>query len=75
MASSAVASRSWLLDVAAAAAAAAAALLIVNLCAGLAAYPTWGPTLQLLSQAGAPPSIFTDFLSRLRDSFALGGVE
>ena len=29
--------------------------------AGLAAYPSWVPTLKLLSQQDAPPAIFTDF--------------
>ena len=28
--------------------------------AGLAAYPTWLPTLRLLARPGAPPSVFTD---------------
>ena len=28
---------------------------------GHAAYPSWVPSLQLLTQAGAPPAIFTDF--------------
>ena len=31
------------------------------LLAGLAAYPTWVPTLQLLSCKGSPPAVFTDF--------------
>lgn len=29
--------------------------------AGLAAYASWVPTLQLLSQEGSPPAVFTDF--------------
>ena len=29
--------------------------------AGLAAYPSWVPSLQILTRKDAPPSIFTDF--------------
>lgn len=33
----------------------------VCLLAGLAAYASWVPTLQLLSLEGSPPAVFTDF--------------
>lgn len=33
----------------------------VCLLAGLAAYASWVPTLQLLSHEGSPPAVFTDF--------------
>ncbi|KAL0048160.1 hypothetical protein WJX82_008913 [Trebouxia sp. C0006] len=35
--------------------------LVFGANAGLAAYPSWVPTLQLLSHRSAPASIFTDF--------------
>lgn len=35
--------------------------LVFGANAGLAAYPSWVPTLKLLSQQDAPPAMFTDF--------------
>lgn len=39
----------------------ASADLVFGANAGLAAYPSWVPTLQLLSHEGSPPAVFTDF--------------
>ncbi|KAL3159293.1 hypothetical protein ABBQ32_011249 [Trebouxia sp. C0010 RCD-2024] len=39
----------------------ASADLVFGANAGLAAYPSWVPTLQLLSHEGSPPAVFTDY--------------